>query len=171
MADNKDSVAPHAVIYQPTPTQHENDLAATTGVPPVKQYDGSPIDPNSHNPAVPQPPGAPVISSLAPTTGAVPAAPIALTVDGSGFTAAAKVLFNQNAVATTFVSASQLTCSVTAAAAGSYPVEVHDTGGYSNTVQFTFTATAREESPVTVRRGSSKGVTRDDRQDTSSEHG
>ena len=141
MADDN-SVAPHAVIYQPTPTQHENDQTATTGLPFVKQYDGSPIDPHSPNPAVPQPPGSPNISSITPTTGALPAAPIALTVHGSGFTAAAKVLFNQNAIATTFVSSSQLTCSVTAAAAGSYPVEVHDSGGYSNTVQFTFTATA-----------------------------
>jgi hypothetical protein len=154
MANGKDGVAPHAVIYQPTPTQAENDQTATTGLPPVKQYDGSPIDPSSHNPAVPQPPGSPVITTISPTTGALPAAPIALTVHGSGFTAAAKVVFNQNAVATTFVSSSQLTCSVTAAAAGSYPVEVHDAGGYSNTVPFTFTATAEltsSESPAPPR--------------------
>lgn len=142
MADTKDNVAPQAVVYQPTPTQAENDAAATTGLLPVKQYDGSPIDPSSHNPAIPTPPGSPVITSIAPTTGALPAAPIALTVHGSGFTAAAKIIFNQNAVPTTFVSSSQLTCSVTAAAPGSYPVEVHDSGGYSNTTPFTFTATA-----------------------------
>jgi hypothetical protein len=173
MADSKDSVAPHAVVYQPTPTQHENDLTATTGLPSVKQYDGSPIDPSSPNPAVPQPPGSPVIASIAPTTGAIPAAPIALTVHGSAFTAAAKVLVNQNAVATTFVSSSQLTCSVTAAAAGSYPVEVHDTGGYSNTVQFTFTATAElsEDSPVTRPSRQHQRSKSDDRQDTSTEHG
>jgi IPT/TIG domain len=147
MAEGKDSVAPHAVIYQPTPTQHENDLAATTGLPPVKQYDGSPIDPNSFNPAVPQPPGSPVITSITPTTGALPSAPIAVTVHGSGFTAAAKVIFNQNALATTFVSSSQLTCSVPAASVGAHPLEVHDAGGYSNTVQFTFTAVVREASP------------------------
>jgi hypothetical protein len=145
MVDAKDSVDPHAVIYQPTPTQLENDKTATTGMPFVKQYDGSPIDPASHNPAVPQPPGAPVIASISPTTGALPSAPIALTVNGSAFTAAAKVIFNQNAVATTFVSASQLTCSVTAGGPGTYPVEVHDAGGYSNAVQFTFTATAQLE--------------------------
>jgi hypothetical protein len=142
-----ESVEPFAVAYQPTPTQHENDLAAVGSLPSVKQYDGSPIDPSSHNPAVPTPPGAPAISSITPTTGALPAAPIALTVHGSGFTAAAKVIFNQKTVATTFVSSSQLTCPVTAAAPGSYPVEVHDTGGYSNTVQFTFTATARDATP------------------------
>jgi hypothetical protein len=139
------TVSPHAVIYQPTPTQAENDHQATTGLVPVKQYDGSPIDPHSPNPAVPTPPGAPVVSSLTPTTGAIPSAPIALTVHGSAFTSAAKVIFNQNPVATTFVSATQLTCSVTAAAAGSYPVEVHDTGGYSNVANFTFTATARDQ--------------------------
>ena len=142
MPDNKDSVSPQAVTYQPTPTQAENDQAALTGATPVKQYDGSPIDPSSNNPGIPAPPGSPVISTIAPTTGAIPAAPITLTVNGSGFTSAAKVIFNQNAVATTFVTAVKLTCPVTAAAAGSYPVEVHDAGGYSNTVQFTFTATA-----------------------------
>ncbi|SIO49795.1 IPT/TIG domain-containing protein [Bradyrhizobium erythrophlei] len=169
MADARDSASPQAVVYQPTPTQHENDLTATTGLPPVKQYDGSPIDPQSPNPAVPHPPGSPIITSLVPTTGALPSAPIALTVDGSGFTAAAKVIFNQNAVATTFVSSSQLTCSVTAAAAGSYPVEVHDSGGYSNVLQFTFTATAEDQPQAS--RGSTRGVKRDDRQDPSTEHG
>jgi IPT/TIG domain len=142
MVDTKDSVDPHAVTYQPTPTQHENDLAAVGTLPPVKEYDGSPIDPSSNNPAVPQPPGSPDITSISPTTGALPSAPIALTVNGTGFTAAAKVIFNQNAVATVFVSATHLTCSVTAADAGTYPVEVEDAGGFSNTVQFTFTATA-----------------------------
>jgi IPT/TIG domain len=149
MVDTKDSVTPHAVNYLPTPTQHENDLAAAGAVPPIKEYDGSPIDPSSNNPAVPQPPGAPVISSIAPTTGAIPSAPIALTVHGSGFTSAGKVIFNQAAVATTFVSATQLTCSVTAAAAGTYPVEVEDALGFSNTVQFVFTASTQlSESPA-----------------------
>jgi hypothetical protein len=172
MADSKDGVAPHAVTYQPTPTQAENDHQATIGLVPVKQYDGSPIDPSSTNPAVPQPPGAPHVASIAPTTGAIPAAPIALTVTGSGFTAAAKVIFNQNAVATTFVSATQLTCPVTAAAAGSYPLEVHDTGGYSNTVQFTFTATVElEASSVTRPSRQHQRSGRDDRQNTSTEHG
>jgi hypothetical protein len=156
----KDSVSPQAVTYQPTPTQHENDLAAAGSLPPIKAYDGSPIDPHSANPALPTPPGAPVIASLAPATGAIPAVPIAVVVHGSGFTAAAKVLFNQNPVATTFVSATQLDCSLTAAAAGSYPVEVHD-NGYSNTVQFVFTATSTQ-----TQRRQSEGVKRDGREQT-----
>jgi hypothetical protein len=151
---SKDSVAPYAVTYQPTPTQAENDQTATTGNPPVKQYDGSPIDPHSYNPAVPSPPGAPVITTISPTTGALPAAPIALTVHGSGFTAAAKVIFNQNAVATTFASSSQLTCSITAAAPGSYPVEVHDHGGYSNAVNFSFTASTQMSNEASAPRSS-----------------
>ena len=91
-----------------------------------------------------------VVASL-PTTGALPSAPITLTVDGSGFTAAAKVIFNQNAVATTFVSASQLTCEVTATAAGTYPVDVQDVGGFSNTAQFTFTAAAETSESLMTR--------------------
>lgn len=141
MPNTKDSVAPHAVVYQPTPTQLENDQAALGSLPPLKDYDGSPIDPSSNNPVLPAPPGAPVISTIAPTTGALPSAPFAITVHGSGFTAAAKVIFNQTAAATTFTSSSQIACSGITAPVGSYPLEVHDAGGYSNTVQFTITAT------------------------------
>jgi hypothetical protein len=61
------------------------------------------------------------------------------------------VIFNQDEVATTFVSSTELSCSVTAAAAGSYPVEVQDAGGFSNSVQFTFTASTElsADSPAT----------------------
>jgi IPT/TIG domain len=144
--------------FLPTPSQAENDLAATGQLPAVKDYDGSPIDPSSHNPAVPGAPGAPHITSLTPNTGALPSAPIAVVVNGTNFTTAAKIHFNANAIATTYTSATALGCSITAAEAGnapgSFPLRVEDKGGYSNTVQFTFTATARS--------GRQQGVKSDD---------
>ena len=55
MAEQKDSATPLATpTYMPTPTQAENDLAAIGQVPPIKDYDGSPIDPSSNNPVDPR---------------------------------------------------------------------------------------------------------------------
>jgi hypothetical protein len=132
--------------FMPTPTQAENDLTATGHLPAVKDYDGSPIDPSSPNPAVPGAPGAPTLASLTPNTGALPDAPFAVVAHGTNFTNAARISVEGNDIPTTFNSATQLSCSITEAEAGTpgiLQVRVEDTGGFSNTLQFVVTASAQ----------------------------
>src|SRR5580704_12651022 len=64
----------------------------------------------------------PVLTSIAPTS--VPAGAIAITVNGSGFVSGAEVLLAGAPLATTFVSASQLTATGSENAAGNYAVSV-----------------------------------------------
>jgi hypothetical protein len=150
--------------FMPTPTQAENDLAATGHPPPIKDYDGSPIDPHSNNPALPAAPGAPTISSLTPNTGALPSAPFAVIVHGANFTNAAKIKVSGNFIPTTYTSATQLSCSITAAQAGNSPgilqVRVEDTGGFSNTLQFTVTATAALEADTAAEQPETESAAR-----------
>jgi hypothetical protein len=61
------------------------------------------------------PPPVPVVSSLSPSTVVAGAGGFTLTVNGSGFTSASVVKWNLSPRATTFVSGSQLTASITAA--------------------------------------------------------
>ena len=135
--------------FMPTPTQAENDQTATGTPVPKKDYDGSPIDPSSHDPTVPAAPGAPTLSSLTPNTGALPSAPIAVVVHGTNFTATSRIKVAGSFVPTTFTSATQLSCSITAAEAGNQAgilqVRVEDYHGFSNTLNFTMTATATFE--------------------------
>jgi hypothetical protein len=64
----------------------------------------------------------PVLTSIAPTS--VPAGVVALTVSGSGFVSGAQVVLAGAPLATTFVSATQLTATGTENAAGNYAVSV-----------------------------------------------
>jgi hypothetical protein len=64
----------------------------------------------------------PVLTSIAPTS--VPAGAVALTVNGSGFVSGAQVVLAGAPLATTFVSATQLTATGNVAAAGNYAVSV-----------------------------------------------
>jgi hypothetical protein len=87
------------------------------------------------------PPAAPVLATLTPTTAAVGAAAFTLRVQGSGFAAADVVHLNAAPVATTFVSASELTTPVASpASAAAIPVTVQGAGGLSNALTFTVTA-------------------------------
>ena len=84
----------------------------------------------------------PAISTLAPSSLAVGSSPQALTINGTGFLASSTVTFNGIAHAATFVSANQLTISLTATdlgTAGSYPVVVTNPvpgGGASGAASF-----------------------------------
>jgi hypothetical protein len=64
----------------------------------------------------------PVLTSIAPTS--VPADVVALTVNGSGFVSGAQVVLAGAPLATTFVSATQLTATGTENAAGNYALSV-----------------------------------------------
>jgi hypothetical protein len=81
------------------------------------------------------------ISGLSPVSVTAGAAAITLTVNGSGFISGSVVEWNESPVPTTFVSASQLTASISAdliASAGTASVAVLNTGaGASNTETFT----------------------------------
>jgi IPT/TIG domain/Bacterial Ig-like domain (group 2) len=86
----------------------------------------------------------PMISTISPTS-AVAGAPFTLTINGTNFVAASMVNFGETAPTTTFVSATQLTVAIPAAAipsAGTATVTVTDPapgGGTSNAVNFTIT--------------------------------
>src|SRR3984957_20278202 len=64
----------------------------------------------------------PVLTSIAPTS--VPAGAVAITVNGSGFVSGAEVLLAGAPLATTFVSATQLTATGSESSAGAFSVSV-----------------------------------------------
>lgn len=90
----------------------------------------------------------PTISSLAPSTALAGSTAFTLTVNGTGFVSSSVVNFNGTALTTTYVSATQLTAAVPAAAlatAGAYNVTVTSPapgGGTSAAAMFTVTAPA-----------------------------
>ncbi|WP_028164116.1 IPT/TIG domain-containing protein [Bradyrhizobium elkanii] len=131
---------------QPTPTQLENDMAVVIRIPLEKTYDGSPIDPSSPDPTEPSPPELPppTLASFTPTTAVAPAT-LTLTATGANFGPDCKIVFNGSECATTVVSSSEATCSVTGDVAATYDVLVRGLKGDSTTQQFTFTAVQPEE--------------------------
>jgi hypothetical protein len=85
------------------------------------------------------PPPPPVITSLSQTSATAGGADFTLTVTGTGFTSGAVVNFGTNALATTFVSATQLTAAVPAnllLTLGTYAISVVQSGTTSNTENF-----------------------------------
>ncbi len=83
----------------------------------------------------------PVISGLSPSSAAAGGAAFPMTVNGSGFVSNSSVYWNMTALATTFVSATQLTAAVPAsliAAAGTAKVSVGNPGGLTSSAA-TFT--------------------------------
>jgi hypothetical protein len=84
----------------------------------------------------------PSISSLSPTQQAAGSQSQTLTINGTGFISSSSVTYNSTAHAATFVSASQLTISLSAsdmAATGTYPVVVTNPapgGGSSSPANF-----------------------------------
>jgi len=89
---------------------------------------------------------APAVTSLSPTSAVASSAAFNLTVNGTGFISGSVVRWNGGDRATTFVSATQLTASITAAdiaTAGTVPVTVFNPapgGGTSNAATFMVTA-------------------------------
>ena len=85
----------------------------------------------------------PVITSLSPGSAAAGGPSFTLTVDGAGFLSSAVVNWNSTALATTFVSATQLTAQVTAnliATPGTVTVTVVENGVTSTSASFTIAA-------------------------------
>lgn len=81
---------------------------------------------------------APVIDAVTPASGILPD-PVAIDVSGSNFTSTAVVVFDGVETPTAFVSATLLTATVSAAAAGGFDVLVRDGANESSAVIFTFT--------------------------------
>jgi uncharacterized delta-60 repeat protein len=89
---------------------------------------------------------APVITSLSPASVVAGSGALTLTVNGANFVRGATVNFNGVNLATSYVSATQLTASVSSAStttAGSYPVRVANSAvsGSSTSAAVTFTVT------------------------------
>ena len=86
-------------------------------------------------------PVAPSLSSLSPNSATAGGAAFTLTVNGSGFVSGSTVQWNGSAISTTYVSASQLTASVSAnliASQGTANVTVQNSGGAASS-PLTFT--------------------------------
>lgn len=119
---------------------------ASSGAIAVTTPSGTATSTSAFTVTVPNP--APTIASLAPATAVAGSGAFMLTVNGTGFVAGSVVTFNGTALTTTFVSTTQLTAAVPAAAiatAGMPNVTVTNTapgGGTSATATFTVTAPA-----------------------------
>ena len=98
----------------------------------------------------------PVISSLSPGSSTAGGSDFTLTVNGSGFVSGAVVQWNGAALATSFVSSSQLTATVTAsmiASGGAATVTVAEDGVTSNAATFTILPAITSLSPNTAMAG------------------
>ena len=86
----------------------------------------------------------PTITSLSPASAAAASSAMTITINGSGFIASSTVTYKGVAHAAAFVSASQLSMTLSAsdlATAGSFPIVVTNPGGSpSNSVNFTVTS-------------------------------
>lgn len=135
-------------------------LIATSGQAGVQVGNSSAALSNSLTFTIAAPP--PVISSLSPTSASSGGPAFNLTVNGTGFVSGAAVQWNGSSLATTFVSATQLTAQVPAsdtAAAGSASVTVLNPGSApSNAVTFIVTVSATPTisgiAPAAARAGS-----------------
>ncbi len=95
----------------------------------------------------------PTISSLSPTCATAGGPQFTLTVNGTNFISTSTVKWNGTALATTFVSSTQLTATVPAsliATAGTASVTVVSCGATSGAVTFTIAATPVITSPLTA---------------------
>jgi hypothetical protein len=97
--------------------------------------------PGITTPEPPPPPPPSELDSIDPATAEIGGASFTLNCHGSNYTESSVILFDGNALATTFVSAEHLTASVdpAAAAAGAVPVTVKTGALESNAQDFTFT--------------------------------
>jgi hypothetical protein len=82
----------------------------------------------------------PVLSTVAPTTATAAGGAVPLTCTGTGFTPSARVNFNGAFIATTYVSATSLTCTLPAGqSVGAKTIFVEDQGNVSGNKTFTYT--------------------------------
>jgi Putative Ig domain/IPT/TIG domain len=123
---------------------------ATAGTPPITVKNSTGSASNSVTFTIVAPP---TISSLNPTCATAGGPGFTLTVNGTNFAAISTVNWNGTALATTFVSATQLTATVPAAliaTAGTASVTVVSCGGTSNAQTFTIVNTPVITSPLTA---------------------
>ncbi|GAB2861303.1 IPT/TIG domain-containing protein [Hymenobacter ruber] len=124
----------------------EVPVGATSGTVAVTTPGGTATSAGTFTVLAPNP--VPTITSLAPNTAVAGSTSQLLTVTGTGFVSGSVISFNNTALTTTYVSATQLTATVPASAlttAGSYGVTVMSPapgGGMSAAVAFTVTVAA-----------------------------
>ncbi len=153
---NGGAVSSFTVVSSTTLTL-EVPAGATSGALAITTPGGTATSATSFTVLVPNP--VPTISGLTPATAVAGSADLTLTVNGTGFGAASVVSFNGQTLATTLVSATQLTAVVPAAAlatAGSYNVLVTNPapgGGSSAAATFTVTVPAPPISSFTPTTG------------------
>ncbi len=131
---------------------------ATSGTIAVTTPTGTGTSAASFTVLVPNP--VPVITSITPNTASVGAA-TPVTITGTGFTAASVVNADGNPIASTFVSATQITGTVPAGApAGVYSITVVNPtpgGGTSNAITFTLTNPVPTITSFTPTSGGGRG--------------
>jgi thermitase len=106
----------------------------------------------------------PAVTSISPTSRPAGSGAFTLTVNGTGFTSGASVLWNGATRPTTFVSSTQLTAAIPAtdlATTGSASVSVANPDGSASPTAVTFTISASPPRPSTISptTGSAKGGT------------
>ena len=138
-------IAPYTVVNATTIT-FTVPAGATSGLVGVATSSGTAYSATNFTVTVPNP--VPTITALSPTTAVAGSGPFSLTVSGTGFLASSVVNFNGTALATTYVSPTQLTAAVPAtavASAGSFAVSVTSPapgGGTSAALAFVVTTPA-----------------------------
>lgn len=106
----------------------------------------------------------PVLTSLSPSSRPAGSGAFTLTVNGTGFTSGASVLWNGSPRVTTFVSSTQLTAAILAtdlATAGSASISAANPDGSAAPTRLSFTVTVSPPRPSTISptTGSAKGST------------
>jgi hypothetical protein len=120
-------------VYAPVPLLMDGcGPALTPGTMPVPNQ----IAASSLSPAV-----NPTLTTIAPTTSVHGTAAITMTATGTGFTKQSKIVIGGVPQATTFVSATSLTCLATPPAAAGTPAVTVVTGGVVTTAPQTWTIT------------------------------
>jgi len=149
---NAKAASVQANSTSPVP-EDEHALYTSSGaeiVPPLNSNVDRRVTPGTPEPIVPS------ISLLNPATAVAGDPDSTLMVTGNGFTAASVIVFGGVDQATTFGTGTSLTCALASstASAGDVPVEVRDSAGTSNSVNFSFTA------PVGMRGSEERGRSR-----------
>lgn len=98
----------------------------------------SPSGPTSLPPVAPNPPGAPSVTAISPSTGST-ARPTPVTITGTGFLAGATVTVDAAAMNVTVVNSMMITAMIPAHAAGLADVVVTNPGGSGGSLPAAFT--------------------------------
>ncbi|RZL16177.1 MAG: T9SS type A sorting domain-containing protein [Hymenobacter sp.] len=153
------AAVPNFVVVDAATLTFEVPAGATSGLIAVTTLGGTATSTSAFTVTVPNP--APTLASLTPAMAAAGSGPLTITVSGTGFSTSSVVSFNGTALATTLVSATQLTAVVPASsltATGTYAVTVTNPapgGGTSAAATFTVAAPAPTIASFTPATGGS----------------